>query len=180
MGTYFKKVIGERVYLSPIDPDDAPLFSAWLADAEVTRFTTATTLVLGVGTEREFLVKMAQAQNDFTIVEASTDRALGMCGFLGVDQIQRRAEVGIFIGVKEFWSKGYGTEALSLLLDFGFKVRNFHNILLRVKAFNARAIRCYEKLGFQNIGVRREANLSGETYTDEIFMDLLDREFRAR
>jgi len=180
MGTYYKKLVGQKVYLSPPDPADAPIFTAWLADLEVTKYTTASALVLGLEAEKEFLTGMAKTNLDFVIVETATDRPLGACGFLMADPTQRRAEVGIFIGDKEFWSRGYGTEALSLLLDFGFNVKNFHNILLRVKAFNARAVRAYEKVGFRKIGVRREANLNGETYTDEVYMDLLAPEFRGR
>ena len=180
MGTYFKKLVGERVYLSPPDPSDGAIYATWLADLEVTKYTTASALVLGLEAEKDFLAGMAKTNHDFAIVERATDRPLGACGFLGFDSTQRRAEVGIFIGEKDFWSRGYGTEALSLLLDFGFNVKNFHNLLLRVKAFNTRAIRCYQKLGFKTIGVRREACLNGETYTDEIYMDLLAGEFQGR
>lgn len=179
MGQYFKKIVGERVYLSPLDPEDAPLFAGWLADLEVTKFMLGSPWVLGVVSEKEFLTKMAQGQNHFGIVEKATDQLLGACGFDGIDNIQGTAEVGIFLGGPSTWGRGYGTEAMTLLLDFGFHVRNYHNVLLKVKAFNTRAIRSYEKTGFRKIGVRREAFRNGSTYGDEILMDILATEFRA-
>lgn len=177
MGQYFPKVGGERVFLSPIDPDDAPQFVAWLSDLELTRFMLGSSWVLGLGAEREFLTKMAAGQNHFAIVETATGRLLGACGFDGIDDRQGTAEVGIFVREKSFWGRGYGTEALRLLLDFGFAIRNYHNILLKVKAFNTRAIRSYEKVGFRTIGVRREAFRHGTVYVDEVLMDCLATDF---
>ena len=179
MGQYFKKLEGKLVYLSPVDPDDAPIFTRWLADLEVTKYLTMSHLILSLTSEKDFLTKMATGNDNFTIVDAATDKPLGACGFVGPDPIHRTAEIGIFLGEKEFWGRGYGTDALNLLLDFGFNVRNFHNILLRVKAFNVRAIKSYEKAGFRVIGVRRECDLHGETYGDTVYMDLLAREFQG-
>jgi ribosomal protein S18 acetylase RimI-like enzyme len=74
-------------------------------------------------------------------------------------------------------AQGYGTEALSLLIDYGFKALNVHNILLRVYSYNKNAIRCYEKIGFKNIGVRREALRRNLETHDILYMDLLPQEF---
>ena len=83
------------------------------------------------------------------------------------------------IGNKEFWSRGYGTEALGLLLDFAFAILNLNNVLLEVHAFNTRAIRCYEKVGFKVVGRRRESRLVAGKHYDRIIMDILAREFQG-
>ena len=62
-----------------------------------------------------------------------------------MDYINRVGEVGIFIGNKNYWNGGYGYEALSLLLDFGFNILNLNNINLRVYSYNNHAINCYKK-----------------------------------
>ena len=116
----------------------------------------------------------------YTIVEKSSNRAVGRCLLFSVNQVDRNAMIGIFFGEKDCWGKGYGQEAMRLLLDFGFNLLNLHNIMLGVFAFNERAIRSYQSLGFHEIGRRREARWIGGKAYDVIFMDLLEEEFRAR
>jgi RimJ/RimL family protein N-acetyltransferase len=105
---------------------------------------------------------------------------IGNCGFIDIDYVNKTAETGIFIGNKNYWNKGYGTEALSLLLDYGFKALNLHNIMLRVYEFNERAIRCYQKTGFKHIGKRREALHRNLEKHNIIFMDILQNDFYAQ
>ena len=76
-------------------------------------------------------------------------------------------------------NRGYGTEAVELLLGYGFNVLNLNNIMLTVFAFNKRALRCYEKAGFRVIGKRRKARFYAGRYHDEIFMDILAQEFKS-
>ena len=92
---------------------------------------------------------------------------MGNCGFIDIDHLNQTAEVGIFIGDKNHWNKGYGTEAITLLLDYGFKSLNLHNIIIRVYSFNERARKCYEKTGFKIIGKRREALQRGNKKSPE-------------
>lgn len=93
----------------------------------------------------------------FTIVEIESGQAVGRCVLFSVNAVDRNAIVGIFIGEKDRWGKGYGQEAMRLLLDYAFNLLNLHNITLGVFSFNERAIRCYQRLGFRKIGRRREA-----------------------
>jgi len=94
--------------------------------------------------------------------------------------LNQTAETGVFIGNKTFWNKGYGTEAMVLLIDYGFKALNLHNILLRAFSFNERAVRCYEKIGFKTIGKRRDALKRGDKTFDIIYMDILYDEFYGK
>ena len=99
------------------------------------------------------------------------------CGFLDIDNLNQTAEVGIFIGNKNYWDKGYGTEALNLLLDYGFNALNLYNVMLKVYSCNKRAIRSYEKAGFKQVGIRRKALHRNREKYDILFMDLLVDEF---
>ena len=96
-----------------------------------------------------------------------------------IDNINRCAEVGLFIGDEENRNKGYGAEALRLLSDYSFNYLNLNNIQLGVKAFNERAIACYKKVGFKEYGRRREAYFLNGKYYDHVFMDILAREFEG-
>ena len=102
---------------------------------------------------------------------------IGGCGLINPDHLNRTAEAGIFIGEKSCWNKGYGEEAMRLLLDYAFNILDFNNIMLNVYAYNTRAIRCYRKIGFREIGRRRRARrIQGRSY-DILFMDILAQEF---
>ncbi|HHY71371.1 MAG TPA: GNAT family N-acetyltransferase, partial [Thermoanaerobacterales bacterium] len=116
----------------------------------------------------------------FAIVDLKTDESIGNIGFPKIDYINRTAGLGIFIGNKEYWGKGYGVEAIELLLDFGFNILNLHNISLKVFSYNKPAIRCYKKVGFKEAGRLREAKqIAGQKY-DDVFMDILATEYKSK
>ncbi len=176
---HFRKMVGEKCYLSPIDVDDARLYVEWLNNPEVTRFLTLSSQVVSMESEREILTKLAKEQN-YGIIDIETDSLLGNAGLFSIDHVHRTAEAGIFIGNQEYWGRGYGTEAMSLLVEYGFRVLNLHNIMLRVYDFNERAIRSYEKSGFRKFGERREAHVSDMKAHNVIYMDILPGDFFGR
>jgi len=173
---YFKKMIGVKCYLSPMDENDAEKFTEWVNDLEVIQYLTMYPRVIDVQNEKGFLEKIPKEYN-YSIIDIKTNELLGNCSFDSIDHINQTGEVGIFIGNKEYWNRGYGTEALSLLMDYGFKALNLHNIFLSVVSFNERAIRSYEKIGFKVIGRKREAILRCKERHDLIYMDILHNEF---
>jgi RimJ/RimL family protein N-acetyltransferase len=173
---YFKKLVGEKCYLSPIDADDVEKFTEWLNDMEILNNLQLYSAVINADNEKLFLNNLAKEHN-YSIIDNKTNELIGNCGFLEVDNLNQTAEVGIFIGNKNYWNKGYGTESLSLLLDYGFKALNLHNILIRVYDYNERARKCYKKIGFEEIGIRREALYRNLKKHNIIFMDILPKEF---
>ena len=173
---YFKKLIGKKCYLAPIDVNDIEKYTEWLNDLEVTKHLMTYPHIVSIENEKGFLEKISK-EHTYSIIDNGTNELIGNCGFTDIDHINQTGEVGIFIGDKKYWDKGYGTEALSLLLDYGFNALNFHNISLRVYSFNERAIKSYEKIGFKIMGKKREALLRGKERHDIIFMDILYNEF---
>ena len=173
---YFKKMIGEKCYLSPIDVNDLEKFTEWLNDLEVTVNLVHYPQIISLESEKEILGRIAKSHT-YSIIENETNELIGNCGYSDLDHINQIGEVGIFIGNKNYWNKGYGKEALSLLIDYGFKALNLHNIGLRVFSFNERAKRMYEKIGFKIIGRRREALSRDNKKYDYIYMDILSNEF---
>ena len=103
---------------------------------------------------------------------------IGTVGLERINRIHRTATLGIFIGDKEFLSKGYGTESIRLILDYGFNYMNLHNIKLDLLSFNERALKCYKKCGFKEAGKIRENIFINGKYYDTISMDILDSEFK--
>jgi len=179
---YFKKIIGERIYLSPINIEDAEKFSEWSNDLNISKTLHMTYKVQSIQSSREFAEKMGRNDGSnyvMSIILKSNDTIIGNCGLHSVDQINRTADLGILIGEINYHGQGYGGEALSLLLDFGFNILNLHNIMLTVYAYNKSGIKCYQKVGFKEIGRRREARIIGGKSYDEVYMDLLSSEFES-
>ncbi len=177
---YFKKLIGTKCYLSPINIEDAEKYCDWLNDLEVGINLLTFSQQLSLEREKNILEDMVKNNSlIFAIIESDSDKLIGNCSIFSVSQLNRKAEVGIFIGDKHFWGKGYGTEALSLLVDYGFNILNLNSILLEVFSYNDRAIKCYKKVGFKEIGRRREALIRAGKKYDEIYMDILAAEFKS-
>ena len=173
---YIKKMIGSKCYLSPIDSNDAEQYTRWLNDMSVVEYLQMASSSISLENEKELLKKLAQ-EHTYGIVDVQTDRLIGNTGLIAVNHLHRSAEVGIFIGDTDYWNKGYGQEALSLLLDYSFKKLNLHNILLRAYSFNQRAVACYEKVGFKKIGEIRDALIRNMTYHNILLMDILPTDF---
>jgi RimJ/RimL family protein N-acetyltransferase len=172
---YFKKMIGTKCYLSPIDLNDAEKYTEWLNDIDVAQYLTIYPMMISLHGEKEALISLSKNHN-YGIINLENDELIGNCGLMDIDNLNRTAEVGIFIGKKEYQNRGYGREALTLLIDFGFNTLNLKNIMLKVFSYNDRAIKCYENIGFKIIGRRRNAIERFQNTYDIIFMDILNNE----
>lgn len=179
---HFRKMSGEKCFLSPVQVDDAEMWAAWLNDLEIT-LPLGDEAYITYGLEKlreEAAGAISRQEHMFTIVDQQSEKAVGRCLLFSVNWVDRNAMLGIFIGEKSFWHRGYGEEATRLLLDYAFNLLNLHAVMLGVFAFNHNAIRLYEKLGFQRIGVRREARIIAGKAWDVILMDMLENEFRVK
>jgi|LSQX01.3.fsa_nt_gb RimJ/RimL family protein N-acetyltransferase len=114
---YFKTLIGDRVSLSPINPDDFEIYTEWVNDLEITIPLGQAFIIYSLEKEKEALEHLSKENYNFAIVELESDKLLGNVSLFDVDLIHRRAEPGIFIGDKDEWGKGYGTEAIKLILE---------------------------------------------------------------
>ena len=112
-------------------------------------------------------------------IETAEGVHIGNVGLHRIDWKNRNAEPGIAIGEKEYWNRGYGTDAIRTLLGLAFREMNLHRVFLRVDADNARGIRCYEKAGFRQEGTLREAVFKAGIYHDQYVMSILRSEFEV-
>lgn len=176
---YFEKIAGERIYLSPIDPEDAALFTRWINDVEVARWYDCVSRVQTLSAEQAYLERKAlnTEQHSFAIVLRDGNRLLGCISFLHTSLLHRIATIGIYIGEAEDRSKGYGAEAIRLLVDYGFRWLGLRNIDLTAFSGNARAVRCYEKVGFKEYGRRHEAFYTDGHWQDKVHMQLLAKDW---
>ena len=176
------KLRGEKVGLAVMEKSDLEAFRGWISDPEVSVFLgPAFWRTYTREDEEEWYERTRKEQRTvvFSLMTLPEEKLIGNTSLFDIDAMNGRAELGIFIGDKEYWGKGYGTEATMLMLDYGFNALNLHSISLRVYSFNTRAIKCYEKAGFKMAGRLREAVLRVGERHDELFMDLLRGDFRA-
>jgi len=178
---YYKKLVGERCYLSPCSVDDATKWAEWDNDLEVTiPLGDEAYTPMSLEKEREALADASKRQSHvFDIVDNASDTLIGRCMLFSVNQVDRNAMLGICIGEKEYWSKGFGADAIRLLLDYAFNLLNLNSIMLGTFAFNQRAIACYKKVGFKEIGRRRQARIISGQKFDCVLMDILAEEFAS-
>ena len=174
---YFKKLVGERIYLSPRNIEDVEKFTQWLNDFEITDYIRRSETIYSLDKEKQYLEDNKNAEASFAIIELDKNEMIGSISLEEINHIHRIATLGIFIGNKEYWNKGYGTEAIRLILDYGFNYMNLHSIQLHVMSFNQRALKCYKKCGFKETGKIRESRFINGKYHDIICMDILSNEF---
>ena len=120
------------------------------------------------------------AENNVNFAIEVDGRYVGGCGLINLDHVHRRAEIGIFVGDKSIWGRGVGSEAMALVMGYGFDYLNLHRIFLRVFAENTRAIHVYESLGFQHEGRFRDTEWRHGRWHDMLYMSVLETEWRQR
>ncbi|NHJ86975.1 MAG: GNAT family N-acetyltransferase [Asgard group archaeon] len=116
----------------------------------------------------------------FAVIDKNTKEFLGTAGLEDVSGIHKSAVLGIAIHKKENWSKGFGTDTMRVLLDIGFKYLNLNRIELFVFDFNIRGVKTYLKVGFKEVGKKRQAFYSNGKYNDMIIMDILREDWEKR
>jgi RimJ/RimL family protein N-acetyltransferase len=171
-------LVGKLVTLRALTEADIPLLTKFRNDVEVE--------LLGGGdpprpcTEevvREFFAERAKDRESQNFAIEADGKFIGDCGVFNADHRAGTAEVGIGIGDRDYWGRGYGRDALRLLADYGFRMQNFRKLWLTVHGSNERAIRSYRAVGFVEEGRLREQVWSGGRYEDIVTMGLFRSDF---
>ncbi len=172
---------GRLVRLRAIEPSDRERVDRWVNDLDVTHFLSMR-YPLAWG-ESAWL--SSNATNDFTsgvrlAIETTDGEHIGAINLHQVDAASRHAGMGIIIGEREYWSKGYGADAVNTLLRFAFEEMNLNRVWLTVVAEHQGAIRCYEKCGFREEARLRQDIFKGGRFHDYVLMGVLRSEFALR
>jgi RimJ/RimL family protein N-acetyltransferase len=178
---HYKKLVGQKCYLSPCSLEDAEKWTEWDNDMEVAiPMGEEAYMIFPLDKTKEILSEVIKKQEPvFNIVDLQTELLIGRCMLFALDKVDKKAMFGIVIGEKSYWDKGYGQEATKLMLDYGFNLLNLNSIMLGVFSYNQRAINCYKKVGFKEIGSRRQARIVGGKKYDIVLMDILAEEFES-
>lgn len=146
---------GERVALREKRLGDASEDYRWRSEPELTRFDAARPLTLTyqeyLALYREELFYPSPYRRSLAI-EDETGRHIGNIMYYNIDTLRLEAELGITIGERTHWARGYGSEAIGLLLEYLLAKLGFQRVYLKTLAWNRRARRCFEKAGFRECG----------------------------
>jgi RimJ/RimL family protein N-acetyltransferase len=174
---------GDLVRLAAVDPQTmAGALSRWERDSEYWRLLAADPARLhSAKATREWLEKEMDNEHSpfymFSIRTLKDDSLVGQIGLDGILWNHSESFVGISLGDRQNWGKGFGTDAMRILLRFAFTELNLQRVSLTVFEYNPRAIRSYEKAGFKVEGrVRQFLNRDGQRW-DMIFMGILRNEW---
>lgn len=165
---------GEKVLLRAYKESDIKTATELINDKELKKYlVNAVPLPTTLWQEEEWVKSQKSSKNgeyNFAIEDIETGKYIGGCGIQSVNWLVRTATVGIMIGDKNYWGKGYGTDAMKVLMKFIFDDMNIRKIKLGTFSFNERAIKCYKKCGFIVEGVLKDEIFKEGKYYDEILM----------
>jgi RimJ/RimL family protein N-acetyltransferase len=174
---------GKFVRLSAFDPEEmSKAFARWNLNSEYVRLLNSSARPMqSAKSNAKWMEKEAEeispANYYFSIRTLAEDKLLGELGLDVVNWSGRDAFVGLGIGETEYWSKGYGTDVMNILLRFAFTEINLRRVTLTVFEYNPRAIRSYEKVGFRHEGhLRNFLNREGRRW-NEVYMGILREEW---
>jgi RimJ/RimL family protein N-acetyltransferase len=172
---------GELVRLAAINPDtDAEALARWSQDSEFDRLLNSEAALPFVAKRVTEEIEREEVRNDhyvFSIRTLSDDRLIGWISLEGIQWSHSTSWVGIGIGERDCWGKGYGTDAMRVLLRFAFEELDLFRVNLNVFEYNTRGIRSYEKAGFTVEGrARRYLNRNGRRW-DIVYMGILRQEW---
>ncbi len=171
---------GKHVYLRPLELEDAKgNYKQWFNDFDVCRGNSHFRFPLSQ-LSIEAYIEQAMKKADtvvLAIVEKGSNQHIGNVALQKIDYIVRQAEFAIVIGQKEAWGKGYGLEAMNLIINHGFNELNLRRIYCGTFEDNFGMQRIAEKLGFKKEGVRKQAAFKSGRYVDVFLYGLLRDRF---
>jgi len=174
---------GKHVTLRGLELEDAKEILSHFNDIEVRRFL-GHPYPIAKEEEEQWIRNTWESRRKGTEIVFGIElngekKLIGTVGLHSISNIHRFTELGIAIWNKDYWGQGFGTEALHLILGYGFKILNLHSIHLTVIDGNDRAKHAYEKAGFQLVGRRRQAIYQDGKYKDLLLMDILATEYHG-
>lgn len=171
-----------KVLVRPIERSDLSLIQKWYNDDEV--------MLWGSGAKPDIMVSMDYLEEVWydeiysdsstrMLIETKEGQPIGVIGYRNMNIQERRCRLSIFIGEKDFWGKGYGSDAVKAFIRFLFNRCNINRVEADTWDGNERALKCFEKCGFKIEGRLRKAKFVEGQYRDEIILGILREDFNG-
>lgn len=170
---------GSLVRLRPREESDAEAFYRWINDWQTVKFL-GQRYPRSMGFERDQMLNsaMGYGESHFIIETLADAKAIGWLGLHAATGEDRSATLGIAIGEHDFLEGGYGTDAMRTACRVAFDVMNLNRVDLTVYDWNERAIRVYEKVGFQHEGILRDGIFKAGRWNNLVLMSILRGELQ--
>lgn len=165
---------GKKVTLRALEKEDLKRCLKWINDMDVVKLAGPPRFPKSKVEEEKWFEKTTNDDKNRVLAIEANGKHIGNVGLHNIDFRNRNAMLGIMIGDKKYWNKGYGEDAIKMLIFFAFEEMNLHRIFLYVREDNERAIRCYEKCKFEKEGVLRESWFSNGKYHNTLVMGILN------
>lgn len=175
-----RRLTGERVELRAHDRRYFPLYATWYADREIWRLTSWSATPLGRrAVERLFEDReLSHSYDSFAVHRRDEPEPIGVISLMNLSETHASSDLSIILGRPEDRARGYGAEAIELILRYAFEERGLHRVALSVFAFNAVALAAYKKIGFREEGRLQDAIFRDGDYHDAILMSILAPDWR--
>lgn len=168
-----------RVYLRALEPEDYKTSINWRKDDEIWGMLGGTKYFVSEAYEKKWVedtifnscdIKLAICLND-------TQKYIGNVYATDIDMINSSCTTGLMIGDREYWSKGYGSEAYRLLLDYVFNERNLNRAQAYVLENNIASLKMHQKVGYQIEGTLRQSTFKNGKYRNQVLLSILKEDF---
>ena len=162
----------ENLDLVLLEKNDADLILEWFRDQEVNQFLDGGDFPLTTEYEEDFIAEVYKNPNELIlgIWHKEDERLIGTVGLHHIHPIHLNGSLGISIGNKDYWGKGYGQETIKSILDWSFKIRGLRLVKLEVIDNNPRAKKCYENCGFTLVGTIPQSMFKQGNWYDKHIM----------
>ena len=167
---------GERLALRPLLPDDVgEEYSRWMNDPEVTEFLESRFWPASPEQLRAYVAQMTKNPQVvfFAVIEKETGKHVGNVKLGPIDWIHRFGDMGILIGDKSKWGKGYATETILLMTRYAFEKLNLHKVTASCYGNNLGSIRAFQKAGYEEEGRRKSQCFSQGRYVDLVCLGMI-------
>jgi len=172
----YMSMAGEKIYLNPIQESDISILANYMNDDHIKLFGRNCGSAIY---EKRMKDHLEESQKDqvYTIFQKDNNTIVGDISINFIDLYNRSGMLSIVIHGEENRGKGFGKEAILLILKHAFIDINLESVHLGTWEYNKAALHLYEKIGFKFIGRRRNRRIVGNKYYDEIMMDMISKEY---
>lgn len=176
------KISGERIFLKPLSWQEVtPTYVEWMQDKEITRFLESRWKTHTLESIKSYIEAISEAPDAFLfgIFENGSGEHIGNIKIDNINQTHKFGHLGLIIGNKKVWGRGYGAEAIKLATRYAFEELYLNKLVAGIYANNIGSYKAFIKAGFQDAGRLKNNRLYENGYVDEILVELCnDRQMK--
>ena len=166
--------IGTHIFIKPLSPEDVTQnYANWMADEEVTQFLESRWNAYIIEDLKNYIKTINDSPNDFIfgIFIKETSQYIGNIKIGSINQLHRFGDIGLMLGEKTAWGKGFGTEAITLATKYAFEELNLNKLIAGIYANNIGSYKAFLKAGYREAGLLKNHRFYKGIYIDEILVE---------